>query len=139
MNLQLELYKFQQELAVKIPPEKAAIILTTIENLAEDFKNRRNLRIGDTAPDFILSNTQNEKISLSDKLENGAVLLSFFRGTWCPYCSLELRAYQRVLPKIRALGSEILAVSPQTLNASQKTIKANALSYDLLSDLDCKV
>jgi peroxiredoxin len=118
----------------KSSPERAAIFSDFIQGLNEEFRNRRQLRIGDLAPDFTLKNTKGETIILSEQLKTGPVLLKFFRGYWCPYCGLELRAYQRVVNKIRALGGTILAISPQTLVASQKTIDRHDLTYDLLSD-----
>ncbi|MFM7189671.1 MAG: peroxiredoxin-like family protein [Microcystaceae cyanobacterium] len=96
------------------------------------------MRIGDFAPDFTLPNTQGETITLSEQLKQGPVLLKFFRGYWCPYCSLELRAYQKVVTQIQALGGTILAISPQTLAASQKTVERHDLTYDLLSDRGCQ-
>lgn len=138
MNLQIELYKFHQESLKKRTPERVAIFLAFIQGLSEEFRNRRQLRIGDFAPDFTLPNIQGEMITLSEQLKQGPVLLKFFRGYWCPYCSLELRAYQKVVNKIQALGGTILAISPQTLAASQKTIERHDLTYDLLSDQGLK-
>lgn len=139
MNLQLELYKFQREFLMKFPPEKATIIQNAIQILSKEFQNRRTLRVDDQAPDFVLQNIDGHQINLSEKLQQGAVLLSFYFGSWCPYCSLELRAYQELLPKIKALGSSIVAISPQTPDASRKTALRNSLSFDLLSDKHCQV
>jgi peroxiredoxin len=139
VNLQLELYKFQREFLVKFPPKKAAIIQDAIQALAQEFQNRRTLKIDDQAPDFVLKNIDGQPIRLSEKLQQGAVLLSFYFGTWSPYCNLELRAYQELLPKIKALGSSMIAISPQTPDASRKTASRNSLSFDLLSDKNCQV
>ena len=139
MNLQLELYKFQREFLVKFPPEKAEIMQEATQALAKDFQNQRTLRIHDQAPDFILKNVDGKPIRLSEKIQQGAVLLSFYFGTWSPYCNLELRAYQALLPKIKALGSSMIAISPQTPDTSRKTALRNALSFDLLSDKHCQV
>lgn len=138
MNLQIELYKFHQESLRKPPPERAAVFSAFIQNLKEEFSNRRSLRIGDVAPDFTLPNTQGEVITLSEQLKKGPVLLKFFRGYWCPYCGLELRAYQKVVNQIQALGGTILGISPQTLTASRKTMERHDLTYDLLSDYGCQ-
>ena len=75
MNLQLELYKFQREFWAKFPPEKAAIMQEATQVLAKEFQNRRTLRVDDEAPDFVLKNTGDQEISLSEKLQQGAVLL----------------------------------------------------------------
>jgi peroxiredoxin len=139
VNLQLELSKFQREFLTKFPPEKAAIMQGATQALAKEFQNRRALRIDDEAPDFILQNTDGQQISLYERLNQGAVILTFYFGGWCPYCNLELRAYQRLLPKIQALGASVLAISPQTLDASRKTAIKNSLSFDVLSDGGCPV
>ena len=139
MNLQLELHKFQNEFMGKLPPEKAAIIQGLTQALAKEFQNRRALRIDDEAPDFVLQNTDGQQISLYDRLNQGAVILSFYFGGWCPYCNLELRAYQGLSPKIQALGASVLAISPQTIDASRKTALNNALSFDVLSDSGCQI
>ena len=139
VNLQLELYKFQREFWAKFPPEKAAIMQEATQALAKEFQNRRTLRIGDEAPDFVLPNTGGKQISLWEQLNQGVVLLNFYFGSWCPYCNLELRAYQELLPKIQALGASVLAISPQTIDASRRTALNNALSFDLLSDSGCQV
>lgn len=139
MNLQLELSKFQREFLTKFPPEKAAIMQRATQALAKEFQNRRALRIDDEAPDFVLQNTDGQQISLYDKLNQGAVILCFYFGSWCPYCNLELRAYQELLPKIKALGASVLAISPQTIDASRKTALNNALSFDVLSDSGCQI
>lgn len=139
MNLQLKLYQFQREFLVKFPPEKAEIMQEAIQTLTKEFQNRRTLRIDDQAPDFVLQNVDGKPISLSEKLQEGAVLLSFYFGSWSPYCNLELRAYQGLLPQIKALGSSMIAISPQTPDASRKTALRNALSFDLLSDKNCQV
>jgi peroxiredoxin len=139
VNLQLELYKFQREFWAKLPSEKAEIIRGATLSLAKDFQSRRLLRIDDEAPDFVLPNSLGQQISLSDHLKQGAVVLSFYFGGWCPFCNLELRAYQSLISKIRALGASILAISPQTIQASQLTSLNNGLSFDLLSDQGCQV
>jgi peroxiredoxin len=139
VNLQLELYKFQREFRKKFPSEKVAILQEATQNLARDFQNRRILRVEDKAPDFVLSNTRGQSICLSEQLNQGAVLLNFYFGHWCPYCNLELRAYQGLLVKIQALESSILGISPQTAEASQKTALKNTITFDLLSDRNCQI
>jgi peroxiredoxin len=139
VNLQLQLYKFQREFLVKFPPKKAEIMQNAIEALTKEFQNRRTLKVDDQAPDFVLKNIDGKSIRLSKKLQTGAVLVSFYFGSWCPYCNLELRAYQGLLPKISSLGSSMIAISPQTLDASRKTALRNSLSFDLLSDKHCQV
>ncbi|MBR8827472.1 MAG: AhpC/TSA family protein [Gomphosphaeria aponina SAG 52.96 = DSM 107014] len=139
MNLQLELYKFQREFLARLPQEQVFILQEATAELVKEFQNRRMLRIDDEAPNFTLPDSTGKLVCLSEQLKKGAVILTFYRGGWCPYCNLELRAYQKLLPKIKALGACVLAVSPQTLAASKTTVVKNALQFDVLSDVGSSV
>ena len=92
------------------------------------------LTVGDAAPTFSLPNASGETVALSDVLASGPVILTFYRGGWCPYCNLELRAYQAMLPEIEAAGATLVAVSPQTPDASLTTQEKKDLTFTVLSD-----
>ena len=64
----------------------------------------------------------------------GPLVLIFYRGGWCPYCNLELRAWQQQLAELRRLGAQLVAVSPQTPDNSLSTAEKNALAFPVLSD-----
>jgi peroxiredoxin len=89
---------------------------------------------GDTAPSFTLPNAKGTDVSLDDLLDEGPVVLSFFRGGWCPYCGLELRALQKASTDIREAGGNLVAVSPQSPKSSFQTQRQNELDFDVLSD-----
>lgn len=61
--------------------------------------------------------------------------MTFYRGGWCPYCNLQLRAYQQVLGEVTALGAKLVAISPQLPDGSLSTAEMNKLSFDVLSDV----
>jgi peroxiredoxin len=65
--------------------------------------------------------------------------LTFFRGEWCPYCDMQLRALQKVLPEIQAQGASLVAISPQSNEYSLSMEENGGLGYPLLSDVDNKV
>ncbi|MCA0972223.1 AhpC/TSA family protein [Halobacillus litoralis] len=92
------------------------------------------LKEGDQAPDFTLENASGESITLSEELKDGPVILNFYRGGWCPYCNLELRAYEEILDEIKAEGAQLIAISPQTPDQSLTTSEKNNLSYHVVSD-----
>jgi peroxiredoxin len=92
------------------------------------------LKAGNAAPDFELPGIDGQKARLSTLLHEGPVVLSFYRGGWCPYCNLELRALQSVAPSIRALGASLVAISPQTPDESLSTAEKNGLAFQVLSD-----
>ena len=92
------------------------------------------LGAGDTAPDFILPNATGNHVRLDDLLQQGPVVLSFYRGGWCPFCNLELQALQQYLPEYRSLGANLLAVSPETPDHSLTTAEKHNLEFEVASD-----
>lgn len=133
-TLQQDLHAFKTEFTAKLSKEKAEIMQRADAELAATDILKKALKAGDVAPDFILPDATGRRISLYDTLKQSPVILVFYRGGWCPYCNLELRAYQRLLPEIRKSGAQLIAVSPQTPDASLSTQEKNALAYPVLSD-----
>jgi peroxiredoxin len=97
------------------------------------------LAVGDRAADFELPNAYGRRIRLAYELERGAVVLIFYRGAWCPFCNLQLRSLQQALPQIEALGASLVAISPQLPDGSRSMIDKNALTFEVLSDLQSHV
>jgi peroxiredoxin len=139
MLLQTALDNFRTEFLNKVPQDIATIMQQSTLQLTQDYAHKTFLEVGDRAPDFELPNAVGDIVKLSDRLQQGAVILTFYRGGWCPYCNLELRAYEQILPQIKALGASLLAISPQTPDASLSTAEKNQLSFDVLSDRGSKV
>lgn len=139
MSLAAELKAFRGAFMTKVPPEiRAAMELADSELLASGILDRA-LKSGDTAPDFTLPGSDGQTVSLKDLLKSGPVVLSFYRGGWCPYCNLELRALQAVLPQIARLPAMLVAVSPQTPDQSLSTAEKNELAFPVLSDSGSEV
>jgi peroxiredoxin len=74
-------------------------------------------------------------LSLSHLLRSGPAAVTFYRGGWCPYCNIQLRAYQAALPEMIALGARLVAISPQRPDGSLSTAETNELTFDVLSDV----
>lgn len=91
-------------------------------------------RAGAVAPPFTLPDARGGQVSLHEQLERGPVVLTFYRGAWCPYCDLTLRAFQEVLPQIHAIGAALVAISPQTPDESLTTAEKKNLEFAVLSD-----
>lgn len=97
------------------------------------------LALGESAPDFALPDSTGGVVRLADRLAEGPVVLTFYRGSWCPYCNLELRAYQEVLPALEKLGARLIAISPQAPDDALSMQEKHGLAYDVLSDLHQEV
>jgi len=134
MSLKAELETFRANFMGKAPPEIRAMMERADLALATSGILDRVLRAGDRAPDFVLPDANGSSVRLSTLLATGPVVLSFYRGGWCPYCNLELRALQAQLPQLIALGVSLVAISPQTPDESLSTAEKNALSFPVLSD-----
>jgi len=93
------------------------------------------LAAGDRAPTFRLTDARGGEVALDDLLVDGPVVLVFYRGAWCPYCNLQLAAFQSALPDIHAAGAQLVAVSPQTPDQSLTVAERHALEFPVLSDL----
>jgi peroxiredoxin len=93
------------------------------------------LAIGERAPNFRLPNAAGDVVELAQRLASGPVVLSFYRGEWCPYCNLELRALQAALPRFEANGASLIAISPQAPDQSLSMAQKHALRFDVLSDV----
>ena len=97
------------------------------------------INTGDTAPDFILPNATGQPVNLCDTLSRGPVILSFYRGGWCPFCNLELQALQQHLPEFRSLGATLIGVSPETPDHSLTTKEKQGLEFEVVSDSNNRV
>ena len=136
--MEAELRSQIQELERSLPPlapEQSQLLEQAARELALSGITGQVLKAGAQAPDFTLPNAVGRQVQLGAALESGPVVVTFYRGIWCPYCSLQLRAYQQVLPEILRLGGALLAISPQSPDKSQATLLKNFLQYEVLSDL----
>jgi peroxiredoxin len=138
-GLKEELAAFKTKFAATNDPSVVDAYEKGIEELRAAGLERNALKRGDPAPDFTLPDATGTPVSLAARLREGPVVLKFYRGGWCPYCNLELRAWQRALPELRALGAQLIAVSPETPDNSLSTQEKNALSFTVLTDEGSKV
>ncbi|KST65201.1 peroxiredoxin-like family protein [Mastigocoleus testarum] len=135
MNLTEELQNYRNQFLTKVSEEVQATMSQATQNLASSGISDGSLKVGDKVPDFSLPNATGKRVNLQKQLQLGPVVISFYRGQWCPYCNLELRAFQKRLPEIQALGASLIAISPQTPDNSLSTVEKNELTFEVLSDV----
>jgi peroxiredoxin len=104
------------------------------QQLSVDHKHILKMQKGDKAPNFILLNAKEHNVELDQLLKKGRVILVFYRGTWCPYCNLQLKKYQEALPYFADLDAQVVAVSPQNPDSSLSLQEKNDLAFEVLSD-----
>jgi len=133
-TLNQQLTDFKQHLGTQAPPAVVARFDAETERVVRSSLAAHSLKAGQQAPDFTLPDATGGQVSLSALLEHGPVALVFYRGEWCPYCNLTLRAYQTIQPQIQELGATMVAVSPQTPDNSLTTVEKKGLTFPVLSD-----
>lgn len=119
----------------RLPQESLAVMDDATSTLAASGITDTSLAVGAAAPDFTLPGVDGEQVSLAKLLTDGPVVLAFYRGGWCPYCNLELRALQAALADITAAGATLVAISPQLPDNSLSTAEKLELAFPVLSDV----
>ena len=117
-------------------PDVMAITQRLIDDLKSSEIERNSLTVGDKLPAFELPNAVGDTISSDELLKKGHLIISFYRGSWCPLCNLELRAYQTKLNEIRALNADLLAVTPESPDRIEESDAAISLDFEVLTDHD---
>ena len=115
-------------------PERVAIMEAATADLRATGIESQALQVGARAPDLTLPDALGQPVRLSSLWQRGPLVLVFYRGGWCPYCNLELRAWQQQLGALKNLDAQLVAVSPQTPDNSLSTAEKNALAFPVLSD-----
>ncbi|MGO3719872.1 MAG: peroxiredoxin-like family protein [Mesonia hippocampi] len=96
-------------------------------------------QVGDIAPNFTLNNALEKQVSLNDYLKKGPVILTWYRGGWCPYCNLTLHQLQEELPNFKANRANLLTLTPELPNQSMSTAEKHDLQFEVLSDVGNKI
>jgi peroxiredoxin len=144
MSLQARLDAFKADFEAGKPPYSVprSVIETmhraTAELIASGAASRAK-RAGDVAPSFSLRDPDGNVVTSEDLLKKGPLVVSFYRGVWCPYCNMELQALESAKPLFDKFGASLVAISPQTAPNSRKSVRQNKLSFPILSDVKGKV
>lgn len=134
MSFQDELAGIKRMAVEKRGPAVIAAYERGIDELRADGLAGRALAVGDIMPEFALPNADGATVRSGDLLGNGPLIVTFYRGGWCPYCNLELRTYQAQLDRLRAAGASVVAISPELPDRTRDTAGRNEVAFDVLSD-----
>ncbi len=122
--------------ATTATPEVKAAYAQGIEVVAASGLIKDAMKVGDTAPDFTLTNADGKEVALSALLKEGPVILTWYRGGWCPYCNIALAAMEKKLPEFRKAGAQLVALTPELPDKSLTTTEKNKLTFQVLTDKD---
>ena len=139
MSLKEQLAENRAAWYQRVPAERQAMIQRHIDQLRSGAITRTMLKVGDHVPAIVLENAKRATVDVGTLLKKGPVIVSFYRGGWCSYCNLELRAWQNILPEIVAAGASLVAISPEKPDETVSTADKNALTFEVLSDVGQKV
>jgi len=139
MTLQAKLDAFKADFEAGKPPYRVPrsvieVMHRATADLSASGLADRAKKVGDQAPSFSLKDPEGNIVSSAELLARGSLIVSFYRGVWCPYCNMELQALQEVLPEFERLGASLVAISPQTATNSRKSVRDNKVSFAILSD-----
>ena len=135
VSLAAQLHQTKADFLSTVPVEVQEALAAASASLVQAHLEQNALGVGALAPDFCLPDVDGKSICLRDILARGPVVLSFYRGGWCPYCNLELRALQQSYPEMSALGATLVAISPQLPDRSRAVVEEGRLSFEVLSDV----
>ncbi|MEH1969552.1 peroxiredoxin-like family protein [Nostoc sp.] len=127
---------FYQQYLNKEKPEIISIKKQATKELVESGIGKICLQTGDKIPIFSLPNVAGDQVNIVDLLARGPLVISFYRGSWCGYCNLEMRVLQKALPYIRAVGADLIAISPEKLTEACDLIETFQIEFPILSDRD---
>jgi len=139
MSLQAKLDAFKADFEAGKPPYNVpcSVIETmhraTAELIASGAASRAK-KVGDKAPGFSLKDPEGNIVSSAELWKKGPLIVSFYRGVWCPYCNLELQALEAAKPEFDRRHASLVAISPQTPPNSRKSVRQNKLTLPILSD-----
>ena len=134
-TLKDQITAMQQHAKTVVPAPIMAAFLANAADMGQSTElTAHALREGAPAPRFTLPNALGQPVALDKLLAQGPVVVTFYRGAWCPYCNLQLKAYQDHLAEIQALGASLVAISPQSPDGALTMREKNDLQFEVLSD-----
>ena len=134
-SLDTRLSDTKHGLAEIAPPDLFGVFAAEQDRLDRTTDRNGHVKVGDTVPDFSLPTADGSTVALDDLLRNGPAVLVFYRGAWCPYCNVALKAYQQqMLPRLTELAVPLVAISPQGPEGSLTAAETNELGFPVLTD-----
>ncbi len=133
-TLKSQLSEYQAGFKQRAAPERVAMMEAATAQLRASGIEGTALPLGKPIPNVSLTDALGNTAGLKSLQGGKPTVIIFYRGGWCPYCNLELREWQRLLPELQSAGGQLIAISPQLPDNSLNTSQKNELAYPVLSD-----
>jgi peroxiredoxin len=135
MSFREKLTALKVEFGSALDVASSAEMQKAMMKLIEAEEQNRPLRVGDIAPAFRLRNTKNTLISSDELLERGPLVVTFYRGLWCPYCQKDLQAFEDTLAALRSANASVAAISHQLWSDNSRQFQQdNPMQFPVLED-----
>ncbi|KAJ5444860.1 uncharacterized protein N7458_008732 [Penicillium daleae] len=138
MSLNTELAGVRDNFYANAPQSITDPIKESLENLKAAYDPRTAIQVGAALPDFTLTDALGKAVSSKTLLANGPILITFYRGEWCPFCNLQLASLQKHLAEFEAKGVFLVAVTPELPTETLSTTEKRGLKFTVLSDVGNK-
>ncbi len=139
MTFQEKLKATKKRIEGNMAPQFLKIMHNATDSLKKSGIQDKVLKIGDKIPDFELSNQNNEVINVKELYSKGPVVITFYRGFWCPYCNVDLANLKHYKDEIESYGATLFSISPELQEYSKKISLMQKLNFDILTDQSNKV
>lgn len=136
LALKDQLRMMQEASRAKIPPEKLKVMEEALATLKKAKIEEKSIKVGEKFPDVTLKNAHGKDIKLSDLRKSGPVVITFYRGSWCPYCNAQLSNFQQNLPELKKRGAQLVALTPEKPDLSVLMSEKKKLEFEILNDRD---
>lgn len=136
---QEELNSLKTHVDSQTPPELTAIIENSLKQIQESRITETALNVGDKSIGFTLENPTGKKVTLAEYLEQGPVILIWYRGGWRLFCNATLHKMQEYLPEFKEAGANLIALTPETPDSSLTTAEKHSLEFEVLTDTDNEI
>jgi peroxiredoxin len=140
MYLEKELKSLTKQFKQNASKEVQELFSLATQRLQAQKLSEQALKKGDIMPNDVLLDIYSKQVELYEYFkETDFVVLNFYRGGWCPYCNLELKAFQEIIPQLDEFNTKLIAISPEVPDLSLSTKEKNALEFEVLSDVQNKI
>ncbi|WP_053404534.1 peroxiredoxin-like family protein [Persicobacter sp. CCB-QB2] len=134
MTFQEKLASLVERIEGKMPESYLEVMHGATQDLIDSGIQDKVLKVGDRAPEFVLEDQNGNKVSSREVLAKGPLVLTFYRGVWCPYCNTDLANIKKYVPEMQELGAAFFSVSPELPQMLDNIIKTHRLNFDILHD-----